>query len=1375
MKNLSRLRRFAVLLVAVMVAQLAVITAPQPAVRALTNAWYPSGPYGGDITGIAQQGSALYVSDRHGVFKSTDDGVTWTDLSPVPVWQVTALYADAGAVYAGRYNGEVYRSTDGGATWALIGGQNNAFNGEVRVVATSGTAIYVGTAGGLFKTTDGGAAWSTLLSIQVLDMTINADGSLYVAVSNVGYPGQTNYVRKSADGGSTWFELTVSASKITHTSDGALYINGVSKSTDGGASWVGAGISAVMVRGFGNVIYAGGSGGVQYSSDGGAAWSTANSGQFYSNFGITAIHKSSATGTVLAGTGLGVYRSTDGGTTFSFSSRGIKWGQDWTNLVMAAASAAEFYAGTPGGLYKSTDGGNVWFPLRQGQVWSMVLTADGVLLVAPGTGGVYRLNRDGTGYQPVGVTSVAYLLRASSGTIYAIGDPTGQGNPLTKSTDNGLTWQAAPSTGVGVAWLFEASDGALYAGGYYTAGLYRLAPGGTVWYQVLSGVTATPAMVQYGANLYLLVNTATGYFLYKSTDNGETWPSVSKIKYVGAPSYYHLAVDSQGSLYAGGEDVGGSIIRKSVDGGQTWFDLATGLPANAKVLALFVAPGDMVFVETPQGVYDPPVASDSQPPTGSVTINGGAALTTNPAVALQITASDNTGVTDMLIAETADFAGAEWQPYSATASFTFTGTGGNRTVYVRLRDGSGNTCDISDSILYDKDPPAGSILINAGAASTASQSVTLNIAGNDDVQVADMMVSEDPAFTGVAWEPFAAGRSFVLSSGTGTKTVYLKLRDVAGRESSVYSDEIVVVQPVVQEGQVTPAANNQRSPQIAGGKIVYCSKHETSIYEVYRFDPATETTQRLAPGSSAWSIKAQGGLAVWEDDTVRVLDLGSGTVSDIGYSGAYDSNTDGQYVVFVDADGDVVLYNPQTSAGVNITNTPDFEATPAVGNGHVVWIANMVIEAYDIAQGTTTQIYSNPSGSAITSLQIRGSKVYWADDRTGAWFVYAYTFGQPQDSEVSLGGIDEASLDSFSVDSDEAHLAYSDGTNVYLVDLGNAQKTLLSSNSAANPVVNDGYVAWTEYNADYDIFYKALASAAPGTGELTVVLSNPVPGAASTLTLAMTTAGALPANATDPNRIEISLPGQDLSGVTPAGIWTAGLAGVGTPSVNEASSSVTIPFTGELAPGSLVTVEIDGLTNQSGEGTVTVSARTEKYGGSGYVAVDVLEGTAGFTSGEIAVSARVARVMEVAVGGSKQHVYHLDPATVTESADKFNTINVQTNSDSFVVVLKEDHPLRAGTVEIGGFGNTASNPGAWSGQSGFGYTVSGPSATGKWQDAFSSPLYAGLTTAGEPVLAGGPGEAYEITLNWKLRVNYGLPPGEYSNVVQVVVTPTYGL
>ncbi|MDP2923520.1 MAG: hypothetical protein Q8O30_07390, partial [Candidatus Omnitrophota bacterium] len=92
----------------------------------------------------------------------------------------------------------------------------------------------------------------------------------------------------------------------------------------------------------------------------------------------------------------------------------------------------------------------------------------------------------------------------------------------------------------------------------------------------------------------------------------------------------------------------------------------------------------------------------------------------------------------------------------------------------------------------DATPPTGSIKINNGATFTNSINVTLNLSATDTGSgVAQMKFSNNNS-TWSSPEPYATTKSWILSTGSGTKKVYVKYQDNAGNWSRAYSDRITL-------------------------------------------------------------------------------------------------------------------------------------------------------------------------------------------------------------------------------------------------------------------------------------------------------------------------------------------------------------------------------------------------------------------------------------------------------------------------------------------------------------------------------------------------------------------------------------------------------
>ncbi|MFT3764606.1 MAG: MYXO-CTERM sorting domain-containing protein [Minicystis sp.] len=192
-------------------------------------------PSAGRVTAVAvdpSSPSTLYVGyAMGGVWKSTDSGQSWTPvMDDQPSLAVGAIAIDPaapGTVYVGTgdpalfagYAGKgIFKSTDGGKTWAAIGGDQFEGVAIAGLVVDGGdlyvaagfaeagrgnycTALYDGAPGqGLYRSSDGGKNWSLLRKGTMVDLQVDTRVTpRRIFVSDV-YTG----IFRSDDGGQSW-------------------------------------------------------------------------------------------------------------------------------------------------------------------------------------------------------------------------------------------------------------------------------------------------------------------------------------------------------------------------------------------------------------------------------------------------------------------------------------------------------------------------------------------------------------------------------------------------------------------------------------------------------------------------------------------------------------------------------------------------------------------------------------------------------------------------------------------------------------------------------------------------------------------------------------------------------------------------------------------------------------------------------------------------------------------------------------------------------------------------------------------------------------------------------------------------------------------
>jgi hypothetical protein len=158
----------------------------------------------------------------------------------------------------------VYRSTNGGVSWALLGGTTLLGQKLISVVARGNTLFAASFGGGLFRSTDTGANWTLISGLNGLPTggigALSEDrlnpNRLIIAVR-----GAVPKILRSDDLGATWIDITAGVNNLNSTSamriavgassvlftavinSGAL--NGVYRSLDLGASWTAMDVPAV--------------------------------------------------------------------------------------------------------------------------------------------------------------------------------------------------------------------------------------------------------------------------------------------------------------------------------------------------------------------------------------------------------------------------------------------------------------------------------------------------------------------------------------------------------------------------------------------------------------------------------------------------------------------------------------------------------------------------------------------------------------------------------------------------------------------------------------------------------------------------------------------------------------------------------------------------------------------------------------------------------------------------------------------------------------------------------------------------------------------------------------------------------------------------
>src|ERR1035437_9798478 len=126
--------------------------------------WQPTnGPYGASIRALAVSGTNLFAGGS-GLFRSTDDGTSWTAENTGLMGYVFSLAVSGTNLFAGTGNG-VFLSTNNGTSWTPSSSGLPPLNPYVPALVVSGTNLFAGFGnfggtGEIFRSTDSGTSWT---------------------------------------------------------------------------------------------------------------------------------------------------------------------------------------------------------------------------------------------------------------------------------------------------------------------------------------------------------------------------------------------------------------------------------------------------------------------------------------------------------------------------------------------------------------------------------------------------------------------------------------------------------------------------------------------------------------------------------------------------------------------------------------------------------------------------------------------------------------------------------------------------------------------------------------------------------------------------------------------------------------------------------------------------------------------------------------------------------------------------------------------------------------------------------------------------------------------------------------------------------------
>jgi len=595
--------------------------------------WHPVGPFTHSNTGSWSSGqgrvnvvvqdpntpSTIYAgAPAGGLWKSIDSGLSWTtttdDLPQIGVSGIAIdgnnsdiIYIATGDDDAGdSYSVGVMKSLDGGLTWNTTGlnpGNSPDSMNDIYIHPTNSNILWVATNNGVYKTIDGGVNWSNLNASNASNGTVGLnikDIKIKPTDPNTLYAVSSNRFYKSVDGGESFtmvtgglpfngvsrivIDVTPANPEVVYVllSDNSYGFRGVYKSSNAGANFT----QVASLANNGDIFES-----TQSWYDLAFAVSDTNENEIYT--GVLNIWKGLVTGNQTSFTKLNNWNA-------PFSSS-----YSHADIHFLRFFNGDLYAGTDGGFYKSQNAGVSFTDLTAGmqisQFYRVAVSKQSSNKMVGGLqdNGGHAFN-NGQWQNYYGADGMDTAIDPANSNNYYGFTQNGGGLYISSNAGGAITGSVGAPAGEDGNWitpLAMSANSELYSG---FNSLYKLV--GNNWVAVSPSFGTNIDAIEIDPinpdNIYVVINAS----LRKSTNAGVSFTTVATF----SSNITSVEVNNSDNaiIYVTTSGFFGQVL-KSVDGGNNFTDITSGLPTVTKnsIKHQGLHSKNPLFLGTSLGVY----------------------------------------------------------------------------------------------------------------------------------------------------------------------------------------------------------------------------------------------------------------------------------------------------------------------------------------------------------------------------------------------------------------------------------------------------------------------------------------------------------------------------------------------------------------------------------------------------------------------------------------------------------------------------------------------------------------------------------------------------------------------------------------------------